>query len=431
MAEMTNESAAPIEPTPLPQEAPKEPASVSPEATKEPAATSLETPKEPAAVTEQVTETIPAKPVPSRFAGQRKELQKFFASLNHLGMGKQRMLFIQSMAMMLTAGLSLTDALKTQLLEAKSKTVRKLIQGIITAVETGSSLWRAMDDQSLFSPYEIALVRIGEEGGNLARNMQYLAEQQEKDRALRQKVKMAMIYPSIVIVLVFVLVMGLGLFVLPNLVQVLYSLNVELPLATRVVIAFSQLFETHGLIMAPLLFVVLILVLLMGKYTRFRVVSQWVTFHTPGIGSLAREATIAQFGVILGGLLQAGVPLVEALGSLAEVTHIVSYKNFYQRLLEHVNAGDSFSKSFAALPECNRLFPISVQQLIVTGERSGGLADVLVKIADMYDKKASETAEKLPVILEPLLLIIIAGIVAGIAFAIIVPIYKVVGNIGR
>ena len=388
-------------------------------------------PANPASVPEPaVLPPTPTK-VPSRFAAQRKELQKFFSSLNHLGMGKQRMMFIQSMAMMLTAGLSLIDALRTQLLEAKSKVVKGLIQGIITAVESGSPLWKAMDDQSLFSPYEIALVRIGEDGGNLARNMEYLAEQQEKDRALKAKVKMAMTYPAIIVVLVFALIMGLGLFVLPNLVQVLYSLHVDLPLATRVVIWFSQVFEKHGMVFAPLLFLALIFVLLLSKYTRFRAVSQWVVFHTPGIGSLARESIIAQFGVILGGLLRAGVPLVEALASLAEVTHIVSYRSFYQKLLEHVNAGDSFSKSFAALPETNRLLPVSVQQLIVTGERSGALADVLMKIADMYDKKASETAEKLPVILEPLLLIVIAGIVAGIAFAIIVPIYKVVGNIGR
>ncbi|OGJ80077.1 hypothetical protein A2412_04975, partial [Candidatus Peribacteria bacterium RIFOXYC1_FULL_58_8] len=362
---------------------------------------------------------------------QRQEFRKFLSSLQHLGMGKQRMVFIQSMSLMLTAGLSLVDALKTQLLETRSKAVRTLIQNIITAVESGSPLWKAMDDQSLFSPYEIALVHIGEEGGNLARNMQYLSEQQEKDHALKQKVKMAMIYPSIVVVLVFILIMGLGLFVLPNLVQVLYSLRVELPLATRVVIAFSQFFEAHGVLVTPLLIFALINLFLLGKYTRLRVASQWLVFHTPGIGSLAREATIAQFGVIMGGLLRAGVPLVEALHSLVEVTNIVVYHNFYERLLEHVNAGDSFSKSFAALPESSHLLPISVQQLIVTGERSGALAEVLMKIADMYDKKASETAERLPVILEPLLLIIIGGIVAGIAFAIIVPIYKVVGNIGN
>lgn len=340
------------------------------------------------------------------------------------------MMLIQSMALMLNAGLPLIDSLRTQLMEAKGKAMRTLVQSMITAVENGMPFWKAMDDQCMFSPYEIALVRIGEEGGNLARNMQYLAEQQEKDRALKAKVKMAMIYPTIVLILVFVLIMALGLFVLPNLVQVLFSLNVPLPFTTRMVIAFSNAFERHGAVFAPLILIGLALFFISAKYTRFRVVGQWLVFHIPGVGSLAREASVAQFGVILGGLLRAGVPLLEALTSLVEVTHIIAFRKFYAALLEHVNTGDSFSKSFQAIPGSTHILPISVQQLVMTGERSGALAEVLLKVADMYDKKASETAEKLPTILEPVLLLFIGGIVAVIAFAIIVPIYSVVGNIG-
>ena len=356
--------------------------------------------------------------------------KKMLLSLNHIGMGKLRMMFIQSVALMLDAGLPLIDSLKTQLMETKAKAMRKVIQDITTAVENGVPFWRAMEEQCFFSPYEIALVRIGEEGGNLSRNMQYLAEQQEKDRALKAKVKMAMIYPTVVLIMAFVLIMGLGLFVLPNLVQVLYSLNVPLPLVTRVVIAFSKMFEKHGAVFAPLLLFALINFLLLGKFTRFRVVTQWLVYHTPGVGSLAREATVAQFGVILGGLLRAGVPLMEAMKSLVEVTHIIVFKNFYRELLEHISLGDSFTKSFELIPASKKLIPISVQQLVMTGEKSGSLSEVLMKVADMYDKKASETAEKLPVILEPVLLLVIGGIVGMIAFAIIIPIYSVVGNIG-
>ncbi len=356
---------------------------------------------------------------------------RMLSALNHIGMGKQRMMLIQSVALMLNAGLPLIDSLRTQLMETKGKAMRKLVQDMITAVENGVPFWKAMDEQCMFSPYEIALVRIGEEGGNLARNIQYLSEQQEKDRALKQKVKMAMIYPIIVLVLVFVLIMALGLFVLPNLVQVLYSLNVPLPFTTRVVIALSQIFEKYGAIFVPLLLLGLVFFFLAVRFTRFRVVGQWIVFHIPGVGSLAREASIAQFGVILGGLLRAGVPLIEGLKSLVEVTHILSFKKFYASLLEHVNSGDSFSKSFQAIHGSTHILPISVQQLVVTGERSGALSEVLTKVADMYDKKASETAEKLPIILEPVLLLFIGGIVATIAFAIIVPIYSVVGNIGN
>lgn len=170
---------------------------------------------------------------------------------------------------------------------------------------------------------------------------------------------------------------------------------------------------------------------LLSKYTRFRAVSQWFIFKIPGIGSLGRYATIARFGVILGGLLRAGVPLTDSLASLEDVTHIVSYKKFYGQLLERITMGDSFSVSFAAIKKSEKLLPISVQQLVITGERSGTLSNTLLKIADIYEKKAAETAERLPVILEPMILLFIGGLVGTIAFAIITPIYGVVGNIGR
>lgn len=355
----------------------------------------------------------------------------FFKSLNNLGMGKYRAQFIQNLAMMLNAGLPLIDALQTLQLEMRSRAMRKVIARIAELVESGHPLWRAMEEQYLFSPYEVALIRVGEEAGNLARNAQYLAEQQEKDHALRQKVKMAMIYPTIVFILMFVVVMGLGLFVLPNLVQVLYSLNADLPAATRAVIWITNMFSTYGTQAVPAMIGGMILLFLLAKYTPFRRVSQWFVFRIPGIGRLAREATIARFGVILGGLLEAGVPLVESIQSLEDVTHIVAYKRMYGKMAERVALGDSFAICFKDIRGSRRLIPASMQQLIVTGERSGTLSDTFKKVASIYEKKAEETAEKLPTILEPMLLLIIGGLVGTIAFAIITPIYSVVGNVGR
>ena len=100
-------------------------------------------------------------------------------------------------------------------------------------------------------------------------------------------------------------------------------------------------------------------------------------------------------------------------------------------MLLHITQGDSFSKSFAAIKGSAKLLPVSVQQLVVTGEQSGTLSETLLKIADIYEQKASETAEKLPVILEPMLLLFIGALVGTIAFAIIVPIYSIVGSVGR
>lgn len=354
----------------------------------------------------------------------------FFKQLNFVGMGKFRHSFIQSLALMLNAGLSLIDSLQAIEAEMRARSMKKLIHQITMSVKSGMPLWRSLDYTYFFTPYEIALVKIGEDAGNLAKNLQYLSEQQEKDHALKQKVKMAMIYPTIVLVMVFVIVMGLGMFVLPSLVQVLYSMNVELPLSTRIIIHITNFFEDYGALVLPGSIFGMLALVFLTKFTRFRAVTQWFLFKIPGIGRLAREATLARFGVILGGLLRAGVPLVDALESLADVTQIVTYKKYYIKLLYHINVGDSFSKSFNSIKSTKKNLPVSVQQLVVTGERSGTLSQTLLKIADIYEKKAEETAEKLPIILEPMLLLLIGGIVGGIAFSIITPIYSVVGNVG-
>jgi type IV pilus assembly protein PilC len=359
------------------------------------------------------------------------DFSRFLGALSHIGLGKERTRFIQNISILLTAGLSVIDALETIEVETRSKAMKKIIQAIHHDVTNGVPLWRAMDTQNLFAPYELSLIRIGEESGSLSKNMEHLSEQQEKDHALRQKVKMAMIYPSIVLTLTFVITIGLAWFVLPKLVTVLVSLGTKLPLVTRIIIAIANFFQLHGIVAVPLFLVFVFFFVLLCKYTRFKAVAQRVIFRIPGIGTLARQATIARFGVILGSLLRAGVPLVDAIKSLADVTDIVVYKRFYYALAEQIELGNSFGGSFARIKQTKKVLPISVQQLVVTGERSGSLSEMLLKIASIYEKKAEETAHKLPIILEPMLLFFIGGVVGTVAFAIIVPIYSIVGSIGH
>jgi type IV pilus assembly protein PilC len=380
---------------------------------------------------EPPTEEQMLQAVEARAKRERKKgFSAFLRSLNNIGMGKQRSAFVQNLAMMLNAGLPLIDSLQTIREELRSKPMRKVIQQISDLVEGGNPLWISMDEQGLFSPYEVSLVRVGEEAGNLARNMELLSVQQEKDHNLRQKVKMAMIYPTIVLVLMFIVVMGLGMFVLPNLIQVLYALNVDLPFSTRVVINFTEFMQKHGAVTGVSIIGAFIGLALLTKYTPFKVVTQWCIFRIPGIGRLAKEASIARFGVILGGLLQAGVPLVESLDSMVEVTTIISFKKFYCKLRDRVVVGDSFATCFHSIHGSRKVLPISVQQLVITGEKSGALSDTCMKVAHIYERKAEETAEKLPIILEPTLLLCIGSLVGFIAFSIIVPIYSAVGNVG-
>ncbi|MBT3835514.1 type II secretion system F family protein [Candidatus Peribacteria bacterium] len=356
-------------------------------------------------------------------------LKKIGLAMAHMGLGKFRSAFIQNLAMMLGAGLQVIGALDTLEKEAQKKPMKKLIEKIHQDVENGTALWRAMDHQAFFTPYTIALVRIGEESGSLAENLENLAKQDEKDQAMKQKVKMAMIYPSIVIFLTVVIALGLSWFILPQLVGVLFALNVELPPTTRAVIAISEFFTNHGIVVVPSTFGLMLVVGFFMKFTSLKIVGQWFSLQIPGVKSLIKHASVARFGIILGSLLEAGVAPVEALTSLANVTSMWRYKKFYFQLTEHIKIGDSFAKSFSEIKNSKSILPVSVQQIIVTGEQSGRLSDVLAKISDIYQKKAEETAQKLPIILEPMLLIVIAGMVSFIAFSIIMPIYSVVGNL--
>jgi type IV pilus assembly protein PilC len=356
-------------------------------------------------------------------------LQRLGLYFSHLGLGKERNDFIQNLSMMLGAGLHVTEAVETLANESRKKPMRKIIRNMLRDVENGSALWRAMDRQGFFTPYTIALVRIGEESGSLSENLVTLATQNEKDEAMKQKVKMAMIYPTIIISLTIIIAVGLSWFVLPQLIGVLYALNVELPKMTVAVIKVANFFTEHGPTVVPAGLVALIIFGLLCKFTKLRFAAQWVALHIPGIKTLITQASLARLGIILGNLLRAGVAPVEALQSLTEVTTLQRYRHFYEKLTEHIQVGDSFSKSFEEIHGSRKVLPPSVQQIIVTGERSGRLSEVLMKIADIYQKKAEETAQKLPIILEPMLLIFVAGLVAVIAFAIIMPIYSVVGNI--
>lgn len=357
-----------------------------------------------------------------------RKKNKFLQSLNYMGMGKYRYLIIQNLALMLKAGLPLIEALRTLDTETKNKGVKKLMHGLIEKVENGQAFWRAMDEEGFFSPQAVALVRVGEEAGNLAENVARLATQQDKDQALKSKIKIAMIYPGLVITLMIGIVLALGLFVLPNIISVLTSLNAKLPLPTIILIAFTNYFSSHSAIILESVAIGIVVFMVLIRLKPFAMLAQWIVFHTPGIGQLLYESAIAQFGMTMGNLLQAGVPLVDGLRSLVDVTTTYSYKSFYKKLLDRISTGDSFSKCFSKIRGSDRLLPVSVQQLIMTGERTGSLSKIMMSISEIYERKANETADRLPIILEPMILMGIGVMVGGIAFAIIIPIYSVVGN---
>jgi type IV pilus assembly protein PilC len=212
-------------------------------------------------------------------------------------------------------------------------------------------------------------------------------------------------------------------------VGVLDSLNVPLPFATRAVIWVSDTFSDYGIIIVPSMLLCVGILIILCKFTRLRQTAQFLILYTPGFGAMMRSALVARFGIILGSLLKAGITRVQAITFLAEGTEIVRYHRFYRHLAERISVGQSFATAFASMPETIKVLPNPAQQLIITGERSGQIADMLIKTSEVYEKEVDDTAERLPMILEPVLLLGIGGLVGVIAFSILLPIYSIIGNL--
>jgi type II secretory pathway component PulF len=333
--------------------------------------------------------------------------------------------------MLIASGMGVIDALKAVKADVRSTRMRRLIDQMAEDIEAGSPIWRTLDDAKLFPMHTISLIRIGEESGKLAENLEVVSVEQEKDRDFRSKIRSAMMYPIFVLGLTVVFGIGISFFILPKLALVFSQLKIQLPLITRVLIGVGVYMSNAGLGVIPIVLAIFGAVLyLIFYFPKTKLIGQSILFHTPGIKRLIQEVEVARFGYLLGTLLQAGMPIAQALHSLAEASSFPHYRRFYVFLAHSIEEGFSFQTSFARYGHrLRRLIPTPVQQLIITGEHSGNLPEILLRVGKSYEGKTEATTKNLTVILEPVLLVIVWLGVISVAFAVILPIYRLVGEL--
>jgi type II secretory pathway component PulF len=296
-------------------------------------------------------------------------------------------------------------------------------------VDAGSTLWRAASATGLFPQAAISLIRIGEQSGKLAENLKAIAVQEQKDTILRSKVKTALLYPVFVLTLTLVVGIGVAWFVLPRLAEVFSSLEVELPAITTIFIGLGHFLASYGNVAVPAFIIVLLAVVYVFFYApRTKHIGQELLFKLPGVKKLIQEVELVRLGYLLGTLLDAGLPVVDALESLQQATISRSYAKFYRHVRDAVAAGESFAKSFVAYKSSSKLVPVPVQQMIVAAERSGSLSTTLVKIGQIYEAKSETSTKNLAIVLEPILLVIVWFGVLLVALAVILPLYSLLGS---
>jgi type IV pilus assembly protein PilC len=348
-------------------------------------------------------------------------------------MPEEKEYFVENLAMLLSSGMGVLLTLDSIKEEVRSKKLKRVIDTIKDDIADGSSLWSALEKTNIFSSQVISLIRLGEKSGRLTENLKSIAIQQNRDRIFRSKVKSAMMYPGLVMSLTVIIGIGVSWFILPKLAAVFSSLKVEMPLVTKILISFGAFLGKYGLVAVPsfiLLLAIIIFFLFFFSKTKF--IGQEILFRLPVINRLIKEVELSRFGYVAGTLLSAGLPVSEVIDSLHDSTISGSYKNLYKHLkVSIVEEGNSFQKSFASYKGVKKLIPAPIQQMIVAGEQSGNLAEKLFGVGEVYEGKIDITTKNLSVILEPILLIIVWVGVAAVAFAVILPIYSLIGGLNQ
>ncbi len=356
--------------------------------------------------------------------------KNFLDRLKNFGLGKERDYFLENLSALLASGMPIMDAIFAVRTEIKSKRLQEIIDAMSDDIQDGLSLSQALENTSMFSPHISSLVRIGEKSGKLVENLKIITIEQEKERSLKSKLRSATMYPVFVLSLTLIVGIGIAWFILPKLAVVFSQLKIKLPILTKILINIGLFLSAHGVYAVPLFAIVIfVFFYFLFSYSKTKVLGEAILFMIPGIKSLLKETELARFGYLLGTLLSAGLSATEALHSLSEATSLSRYRKFYLYLQESVGEGNSFKKSFAQYKNIRKLFPGPIRQLIIAGEQSGTFPDTLLKIGQNYEAKTDTTAKDLTIILEPILLVIVWLGVLAVAFAVILPIYSLIGGL--
>jgi len=346
-----------------------------------------------------------------------------------IGLGHERDVFIENASMLISGGMPVSVALEAITLDIRSRRMKKLVAGLAADVDAGLPLWQAMEKTKLFPAHVIALVSLGESSGKLAENLKVIATEQNKGRILRSKIYSAMMYPVFVLTLTLIVGIALAWFILPKLAIVFSQINVSLPLVTRLLISSGNFLADNGSsVILSAIGAAAILIFIIIFFPGFRRLGQRALFFTPGIGRLIREIELSRFGYLLSALLQAGVPIAQAIESLIKVSELPQYRSLFEFMRQGIEDGDSLQQVFTSFRNAKRLIPVSIQQLLVAGEQSGLLREALFKIGETFEVKADASAKNLTVVLEPALLVVVWLGVVAMALAVILPIYSLIGG---
>ena len=341
--------------------------------------------------------------------------------------GKDRITFTRQLATLIGAGLPISNSLRTVANQTQSRAMKSIVEEIMTNVESGKSLYEAFSmHKDIFNNVYLSLIKAGESSGTLDIALKRLADQEEKDAALLGKIRGALVYPAIIFVVIIAVLAFMMIMVVPQVETLYVDMGKELPSLTQFLVGVSDFFGKFWW------FVLLLLLLIIGgcyvavKHTTFgREVMDSIKIHTPIFGKLFRKLYVSRFARTAEMMLETGVPMLDSIKtSIGAVNNVIVEKEF-SKSLDIIKGGKPLSASLEGLDYMLPLIP----QMVAIGEESGKIDEMLGKAAQTYETELDEQVNNISTMIEPILMVIMAGLIGIVIGGTLLPIYSLVNSV--
>ncbi|MBI4234884.1 type II secretion system F family protein [Candidatus Peregrinibacteria bacterium] len=350
-----------------------------------------------------------------------KHSRLYFWQKPHLSL-QEKMTFLKHLSTMIKVGITITEALKILIDQTSKKSVRAMYQSISDMITNGQSLSNSLKEfDYIFSDIFINMIAVGEKSGTLEKTLSYLSIQMEKEYELRKKILSAFIYPVLIVVITLIIAAGIVIFIMPKITKIFKTLNLELPAITQFLIDLSDFISTKPLTAFAILLSVVSFFVFIFTAKFLKPFWENVVLVIPILKKIVINGNLARFNRTLNSLLQSGITVSESLTILSKMTTNRLYKKAITEALEKVQQGGKLGKSLENYP---KIFPQLMSKTISIGEKTGSMETTTGYLAELYENNVDTLTKNLSVLLEPLLLLFMAGLVGTIVLAIILPIYK-------
>lgn len=340
---------------------------------------------------------------------------------------KDRITFTRQLATLIGAGLPLAASLRTVAEQTQSKKMKTIVEEILSNVEAGKTLYESFAKYpDTFNGVYLALIRAGEASGTLDLALQRLANQEEKDAAMLSKIRGALVYPGIILVVIIAVLAFMMIMVVPQ-VQGLYSdMNKELPDLTKILVAISNFFGQFWWLVALVVVGVIGACWYAVKRTPTgRKAMDSFKLHVPIFGGLFRKLYVSRFARTAEMMLSTGVPMLDSIQIAIDATSNVVVEEEYSKSLDVIKGGKPLSE---ALRDRNYMLPL-VYQMASIGEESGKIDEMLGKAASVYETELDEQINNISTMIEPILMVIMAGLIGVVVGGTLLPIYSLVNTV--